>query len=85
MVFQLRALCSIFWRMASELLSMLKGWSGRGWVGPGWRLAGGGSVGAAFWAEGTGEGVFSNVTFSVPQAERTMLTVKNNGMSLLSI
>jgi hypothetical protein len=48
-------------------------------------LAGTVLVGDAFCPEGTGEGVLSTVTFSVPQADRAMVRVKKNGMSFLSI
>jgi hypothetical protein len=64
---------------------MLKSWPGRVEVGTGWMLAGTVLVGDAFCPEGTGEGVLSTVTFSVPQADRAMVRVKKNGMSFLSI
>jgi hypothetical protein len=48
-------------------------------------LLGGIEVESTVGVSDRGEGVLSSATFSVPQAERAMVRVKNNGMSFLSI
>jgi hypothetical protein len=83
MVFQLRALCNITCRMRSELLSMVKSWSGA--VGVGSIAMVGAEVEVESTPRVTGRGVRSTVTFNVPQAERVMGKVKNNRKSFLSM